>query len=253
MTDLNLALRADSNVLERRSIPLDDYEIRENKATGGWTFEGVASTVDVAYPVRDQFGEYNETIARGAFDSTLRDKKANVSLYLNHQHHSLALSSRRAGMELVADPHLRIKAELNPRRSDVENVKYAIEDRILTEMSIGFVPVKARDKWNEDYTEVKRTQVSLREVSIVEAGANVGGTSASMRSFDDFMATTLTDVDMSTDEVKRAIAFFQARLAELEPIDETAEEPRLINPFAERDRLDAERLERRRLLRPPAA
>lgn len=248
----DFALRAGVSTLERRSIPLDDYEIRENKATGGWTFEGVASTVDVAYPVRDQFGEYMETISRGAFDSTLRDKKANVSLYLNHQHHSLALSSRRAGMDLVADPHLRIRADLNPRRSDVENVKYAIEDRILTEMSIGFIPVKARDKWNEAYTEVKRTQVSLREVSIVEAGANVGGTSASMRSFDDFMAT-ITDVDMSTDEVKRAINYFQARLSDLEPVDEPAEEATLINPFAERDRLDAERLERKRLLRPAVA
>jgi phage head maturation protease len=67
----DLAVRAQSSDLVRRSFALDDFEFRDNQDTGGWTFEGVASVVDYPYTVRDQFGEYTETIQRGAFDHTL--------------------------------------------------------------------------------------------------------------------------------------------------------------------------------------
>jgi HK97 family phage prohead protease len=234
----DLAVRAQSSDLVRRSFALDDFEFRDNQDTGGWTFEGVASVVDYPYTVRDQFGEYTETIQRGAFDHTLADPKAHISLYVNHQRNDIALSSTDAGMTVTADPHLRIRAELNSRRPDVQTVRYAIEDRVLTEMSIGFQPIKARDKWNADWTEVVRTQVSLREASIVDRGANTGGTTAAMRSFVDFL-DSITDTDLSEAEVNRAIIYFQSRLPKIEVVE-------TVNAFAERDRADLERLERLR-------
>ena len=207
----DLALRAQSSELVRRSYTIEEFEFRDDSDTGGWTFEGVASVVDFPYPVRDKFGTYTETIQAGAFDRTLNDAKAHVSLFVNHQRDSIALSSRDAGMQITANPHLRVRAALNPKRPDVQNVRYAIEDRVLTEMSIGFTPVKARDKWSADYSDVVRTQVALREVSIVDRGANTGGTEANMRSFEDFMAS-LSDVDMDQAELRRAIAYFESRL-----------------------------------------
>lgn len=231
---MDVSERANSSELVRRSFALEDACFRDNKETGGWTFEGVASVVDFPYPVRDKFGSYTETIQVGAFDRTLADPKAHVSLFVNHQRDAIALSTRDAGMTLVANPNLRVRAELNSKRPDVQNVRYAIEDKVLTEMSIGFTPVKARDKWNADYTEVVRTQVALREVSIVDRGANIGGTEANMRSFDDFM-DSLVDIEMDEAELRRAITYFETRL----PKEEVVE-----NPFAERDRLARERLDR---------
>jgi HK97 family phage prohead protease len=233
MTNLlqpDLAQRAQASELVRRSFTIEEFEFRDDSDTGGWTFEGVASIVDFPYPVRDKFGTYNETIQAGAFDRTLNDPKAHVSLFVNHQRDSIALSSRDAGMQITANPHLRVRAALNPKRPDVQNVRYAIEDRVLTEMSIGFTPVKARDKWNADYTEVVRTQVALREVSIVDRGANIGGTEANMRAFADFI-DSLVDVDMDEADVRRAIAYFESRLA-----GDTVAEPEPENPFAEQVR-----------------
>ncbi len=213
----DLALRAQSTELVRRSFAIEDFEIRDDADTGGWTFEGVASVVDFPYPVRDKFGTYTETIQAGAFDRTLNDPKAHVSLFVNHQRDAIALSSRDAGMQVTANPHLRVRAALNPKRPSVQELRYAVEDKVLTEMSIGFTPVKARDKWAADYSEVVRTQVALREVSIVDRGANTGGTEANMRAFADFI-DSLADVEMDEAEVRRAITYFESRLADDTPV-----------------------------------
>ena len=231
---MDIAERVNATEIQRRSFAFDNYEFRDNTDTGGWTFEGVASVVDFAYPVRDKFGTYTETIQAGAFDRTLADPKAHVSLFVNHQRDAIALSTTDAGLKLFANPHLRVRAELNRKRPDVQNVRYAVEDKVLSEMSIGFTPVKARDKWNADYTEVVRTQVALREVSIVDRGANIGGTEAAMRAFDDFMES-MADVEMDEAELRRAITFFESRLPQTEEI---------VNPFAERDAEDRARAER---------
>jgi hypothetical protein len=37
-------------------------------------FDGIASVVDAGYLVRDIFGEYTETMAKGAFNRTLKQK-----------------------------------------------------------------------------------------------------------------------------------------------------------------------------------
>jgi HK97 family phage prohead protease len=239
MTMTEIADRANVTETVRRSYALEDIEFRDNDDTGGWTFEGVASIVDHPYPVRDQFGEYSEVIRTGAFNKTLRDSKAPISLYLNHQHTAFPFAARNEKantLVLTADPHLRVRAELDSSRPDVQILRSVITRGEMPEMSIGFRPVKARDKWSKDFDSVERGEVILREVSIVEQGANTGGTETAMRSLAEFMES-LTDVEMSEDEIRRAIAYFETRLPALEPVE-------MENPFAERDRLDRERLER---------
>jgi HK97 family phage prohead protease len=240
-----LSDRASFDGLIRRSYPITDFEFRDDGPTG-FTFEGVASVVDHPYPVRDQFGEYTETIKAGAFNTTLKDKAARVSLYVNHRHSDVPLATRGAGtLTISADPHLRVKASLDPNRPDVQIIASAIKRGEMGEMSIGFQAVKARDVWSADWTEVVRTQVSLREASIVEAGANTGGTAASLRAFDDFMAS-ITDVEMTADEIERAIAHFTSLRTADEPTE--ADEPTVEPPadtFSERDALLRDRLARR--------
>ena len=236
--------RASFDGVLRRSFPIAEFEFRDDGPTG-FTFEGVASVVDHPYPVRDQFGEYTETIKAGAFNKTLKDGSARVSLYVNHRHSDVPLATRGAGtLTLSADPHLRVKASLDPNRPDVQILVSAIRRKEMGEMSIGFQAVRSRDKWSDDWTEVTRTEVALRETSIVEAGANTGGTSASLRAFDEFMAS-LTDVEMTEDEIQRAIAHFTSLLpseSRTEASDVTVEATAAA--IVERDRALRDRLAR---------
>lgn len=221
-----------------RHYDLTDFEFRDGGDEGGYTFEGVASVVDTPYTVHDMFGTFTETIAAGAFTKTLRDSKADVALFINHDHKGIPLATRSAGtLRLVADPDLRVTAELDPARSDVQNLRSAVTRGEMRQMSIGFTVPKARDKWNDDMSERTIKELQLFEASVVWQGANPH-TSSSMRSFDEMLAS-LTDAEMTDDEVRRALAFFEARLPQ--PI---------VDPFADRDRMDRERLERKRLLRP---
>ena len=243
---LDISHRAASTDLIRRSYDIEDFEFRDDTADGGgFTFEGVASVVDHPYPVRDRWGEYTEIIRAGAFNKTLKDGAAAVSLYVNHRHSDVPLATRGAGtLEISADPHLRVRATLDPARPDVQILASAVRRKEMTQMSIGFNPVKTRDAWNADHTEVVRGEVALREASIVERGANTGGTQANMRAFDDFMAT-LTDVEMTDEEIRRALDHLSALL----PAGETKTAEEVVNEYAERDRADRERLERKRLIR----
>jgi HK97 family phage prohead protease len=171
----------------------------------------------------------------------LKDSKADVALYVNHRHADVPMASSRAGtLKLSADPNLRAFATLDPLRSDVVIARSAVMRGELPQMSIGFTVNKNRDQWNADYTERVITEVNLMEVSIVRQGANPY-TEAAMRSLEEIMES-LTDVEMTEDEVRRAIMSLEKRLPAV-PVD-------VINEFAERDRVERERLERKRLLRP---
>lgn len=195
-----------------RHYDITDFEFRDDGDTG-FTFEGVASVVDTPYMVRDVFGEFTETIASGAFNKTLRDRKADVALFVNHQHAGIPLATRSAStLRLSVDPNLRVVAELDPARPDVQNVRSAVTRGEMRQMSIGFTTPKdaRKDRWNDDMTERTITELNLIETSIVWRGANPHTTGV-MRSFDDFVES-FTDVDMTEDEVRRAIAALESRL-----------------------------------------
>jgi HK97 family phage prohead protease len=235
----DIAERATSTEIVRRSFQIDDFEFRDSDDGDGFTFEGVASVVDTPYQVRDRWGSFTETIRSGAFNKTLKDSKADVALFVNHQHQSIPLATRAAGtLKLTADPNLRVTASLDRERPSVLDVRSAVTRGEMRQMSIGFTVPKARDKWNDDMSEREIAEVALVETSIVWRGANPHTTGV-MRSIEE-----LFDFELDEDELRRAITHFTSLL----PPDErqAAEET---NPFAERDREDRERLERKRLLR----
>ena len=207
---LDIAERANTTEMVRRSYQFTEVEFRDDGPTG-LTFEGVASVVDAPYTVRDRWGEFEETIRAGAFNKTLRDSKADVGLFTNHDYRALPMATRASGrLTLAADPNLRVRAELNPNRPSVQEARHAVLDGDASQMSIGFTVPKARDKWNEDMTQREISEVNLKETSIVWQGANPH-TSGAMRSFDQFM-DSLTDVEMDEDETRRAIAHLSALL-----------------------------------------
>lgn len=217
MPERDLSARADFKGIVRRSVALGDYEFRAEDDAETWTFEGVACTVDHPYAVRDWMGEYTETIAAGAFNRTLSDPNAKVSLHVNHQYGAAQpLATRTAGtLKITADPHLTFRAELDPARPDVQILRSVLRRGEMNEMSIGFGTVKGGSDWNSDYTEVVRTDLRLREASVVEDGCN-DLTSASIRSLTTELAR-FNGHDFDEGEVRRAIMWLEGLLRSDDP------------------------------------
>jgi HK97 family phage prohead protease len=220
----DLSARAEAG-FQRRSFTIGDMELRAPDGASTWTFEGIAATVDHPYTVPDRFGEFTETITRGAFDRTLANRNSRVSLFVEHNWRfgGLPLATRKAGtLELVADPHLRVKASLDPRRPDVQTLRSALERGEVSEMSVGYNNTKDGFVWNADYTERSVTEAALREVSITEEGCN-DMTSGSIRSLlVDLERSRSTEYD--ADEIRRAILHLESLLPQDAPVITDADE-----------------------------
>lgn len=227
----------DRTMLERetRAFTVADLEVRSGDDTS-ITFDGIASRVDTPYAVSDIFGEYTETIARGAFKKTLQEK-ADVRLLVNHEGVPLARTKSNT-LTLTAAPHLRGVAELDPANPDVQRIQSAMNRGDLDQMSIGFRV--HRQEWNEDYTERNIREIELFDVSIVTFPASPT-TSASLRSIDELLAAFPVDGEYDPDELRRAIVALEALLPapviDLSTIIE--------RDFADRDRLARIALEAR--------
>lgn len=200
---------------EDRSYTASDIEVRDSDE-GTVTFEGVASSVDAPYMVRDAFGEFEETIARGAFNRTIK-QKADVRLLVNHIGVPIARTKSKT-LTLEADPHLRAVApSLDPSNPTVQELRSALGRKDIDQMSIGF---RVKDQeWNDDYTVRTIREVELFDVSIVTFPANPA-TSAALRSMDDLMRAITAD-DYDEAELRRLIAHAESLL----PVEEEREDP----------------------------
>ena len=135
------------------------------------TLDGYASTVNVPYTMYDVFGEYEEQIARSAFDTTLA-AAPDVNFLINHTGMSMARTNAGTLELSIDDTGLRSVATLNPQRTDVQDLVHAVTDGNITEMSFAFRIVSGR--WNQEYTQYTITEVDLNrgDVSAVNYGAN---------------------------------------------------------------------------------
>ena len=181
---------------EDRNYRIADVEFRDDDETTV-TFDGVASTVDDPYTVRDMFGEFTETIVKGSFGKTLKEHD-DVRLLVNHDGIPLARTTSKT-LTLTAAPHLRAVAPLDATSPLVQTVRSAVTRGDMDQMSIGFQVV--RQEWNDDYTERWIRELKLIDVSLVTFPANPS-TSASLRSLDDLIADLGT---VDPDELRRAI------------------------------------------------
>lgn len=215
-------MQRDMTGVQHRAFAFDDCEIRAADGGDGFTFEGVASTVDKTYTATDQFGSFQETIQRGAFDKTLAELKArskkggvgsDVGLFINHDYKAAPLATVSAGsLEVWADPHLRVRARLNPARPSVQEIRHAVNDGEMRQMSIGFKVPKGRSEWSDSGEHIVR-EAMLVETSVVWLGDN-HMTTAGMRSLTELISD-LEDADEPT--LRRAIEALTARLPQPEP------------------------------------
>lgn len=182
------------------------FEVRADD-DGKVTLDGTASVVDEPYSVRDMFGEYQETIVRGAFNKTLKEK-ADVRLLVNHDGVPLARTKSKT-LKLAADPDLRATATLDPANPTVQEIRSALDRGDIDQMSIGMRV--HRQEWNEDYTERWIREAELFDVSVVTFPASPT-TSAKLRSLAELVDMFPVGCDVDPDEVCRAMAHLAALL-----------------------------------------
>jgi HK97 family phage prohead protease len=161
------------DVREERKA-LNRFEFREDAGTGELILQGYAAT----FTPYDAFGGperggWVETLARNAFDQTLR-ADPDVQLLLNHE--GLPLARTKSGtLKLDVDAHgLRILARLDPTDPDVQGLAPKMRRGDIDEMSFAF---RVKDQvWDDNYTNRTITEVSLHkgDVSVVNYGMNPG-------------------------------------------------------------------------------
>jgi HK97 family phage prohead protease len=162
-----------------------DVEFRsftgELRAEGdGMTFSGYAAVFNSpSEPL-----PFIERIAPGAFSKTLRDRKRDVRLFVNHDS-NLVLASRNSGtLRLSEDERgLRVEADL-PNTTAGRDIAELMRTGVVDKMSFGFQVDKRGDKWNEDGTERTLTSVRLFETSIVTGFPAYESTMATVRSLE---------------------------------------------------------------------
>jgi Caudovirus prohead serine protease len=93
----------------------------------------------------------------------------------------------------------------------VQEIRSAMNRGDLDQMSIGF---RVRDEeWSSDYSQRSIKEIELFDVSVVTYPASPT-TTASLRSFDAFIAN-IRDVDMTKDQMRRAVRSLQRRFADV--------------------------------------
>lgn len=76
------ALDGQQDVIRLRAFPVDDIHIR--KDGDGRTVTAYAAVFGIPTPITDQDGQYQEQIARNAFDKTLGERRRSITLLYNH-------------------------------------------------------------------------------------------------------------------------------------------------------------------------
>jgi len=195
-----------------------------SELVGGATravFEGYASVTERAYEMWDMFGPYQEVMAAGAFDTTLRNSP-DVAFLVNHGGVTMARTTKGT-LTLDADATgLHDVASTNPDRGDVRDLQLAVQDGDVDEQSFAFMITNG--EWDPSYTTFRVTQVDLDrgDVSAVNYGANPY-TSVSARSSEIMRALERMPAGFARAAIKR----LQARAGDdpVEPVAVAAAAP----------------------------
>ncbi|HEY7823400.1 MAG TPA: HK97 family phage prohead protease [Acidimicrobiia bacterium] len=172
--------------------------VGELRAEGdGNTFVGYAAVFDSP----SQPLPFIERIAPGAFAKTLRDRKRDIRLYVNHDS-NLVLASRRSGTLRLSedDRGLRVEADL-PDTTAGRDIRELMRTGVVDKMSFGFQVDRRGDKWSDDGMERTLTSVRLFEVSIVTGFPAYEQTTAAVRSLHRLSERT----GMAVDELSEAL------------------------------------------------
>lgn len=197
--------------------PEQDFELR---TTGdGLNFQGYAAVFDS--PSED-LGGFVERIAPGAFTESLRRRKGDIKMFLNHDER-MVLGSKGAGtLRLKEDGHgLFVDADL-PDNEWGRPVRDAVARGDISSMSFAFNVPRGGDEWSADRKDRTLRNLYLHEVSPVTGWPAYPATSASVRHLAEL-------IDEDPDTLTAAVREFLSDATEL-----TDETRRLMRALAER-------------------
>lgn len=181
-------------------------ETIELRAEGdGMTFSGYAAVFNSR---SEDLGGFRETIRAGAFDKTLREKRA-VKMFLNHNT-DIVLGSTRSNLTLEPDDRGLLATAKLPETTAGRDTATLVRDKIIDSMSFGFQVVK--DSWTEDLSHRELIEIRLFEVSPVTGWPAYPATSASVRELAE-------EIDAEPDELAEAFSVLrdpEARLSRVQ-------------------------------------
>lgn len=189
-----------SEQLLERTLAHADLELRGD----GRTVYGIAVPFDRESTVNDGYGAYREVFRNGAFTKTLHEGADRVKFYTNHGHRQNKLPIGRA-LTLRQDAAGLVGEFRVSKTSDGDEALELVRDGVLDSFSVGFAKVKERaDKSGL----VERTEVKLREVSLVAHPAYEGALVAGVRTqFSDEELERLLDAirNLDTQQLEAAL------------------------------------------------
>jgi HK97 family phage prohead protease len=148
-----------------------------------------------------------ERIAPGAFSKTLRARKQDIKLYVNHNS-DMVLASRNSGtLRLSEDERgLRVEADLPDEVSYSRDLMALMRSGVVDKMSFGFQVDRKGDRWSDDGSERVLTSVRLFEVSVVTGFPAYEATTAAVRSLSALSVRTGMAVDDLSDTLEALAA-----------------------------------------------
>jgi HK97 family phage prohead protease len=185
----------------RTSSNIEFRAVTGDLSGDGNTFVGYAAMFDVpSEPL-----PFIERIAQGAFGKTLRNRRRDVRMYVNHDSNLLLASKRSGTLRLEEDDRgLRVEADL-PDTTYANDLRVLMQSGVVDKMSFGFQVPRGGDTWSDDGRERTLRQVELFEVSVVTGFPAYDQTTAAVRSLDRISTRTGMSVDDLT-EVLDALA-----------------------------------------------
>jgi HK97 family phage prohead protease len=185
----------------RTSSNIEFRAVTGDLSGDGNTFVGYAAMFDVpSEPL-----PFIERIAQGAFGKTLRNRRRDVRMYVNHDSNLLLASKRSGTLRLEEDSTgLRVEADL-PNTTYANDLRELMRSGVVDKMSFGFQVPRGGDQWSDDGRERTLRQIELFEVSVVTGFPAYDQTTAAVRSIDRLSTRTGMSVDELT-EVLDALA-----------------------------------------------
>jgi HK97 family phage prohead protease len=173
-----LIVRSGEILRYQRFWPLEDIEI-SRAHTDGRTVVAYATVFDTPYPVSDQYGEYDETVERSAFNKWLADGNISRAMCLYNHGYTIHGSPSDAysvplGQPLEITPDgrgLKTVTRYN-KGPDVDRVLEAISNHAITGQSFRGRIVRSTPN-NRRYSTTRdgaRTMVTRHELGLTDYG-----------------------------------------------------------------------------------
>lgn len=155
------------------------YAAQDEERGNGLTLEGYAAVFDQWTEVDNPIeGHFMESIARGAFESTLKQRADRIPLMYDHGHHPLIGQMPLGRIESLVEDNvgLKVRAKLHDNWL-VQPLRDAIRSGAMREMSFRFRGVRDRvekPRGAGDLPKVIRTEVKLIELGPATIGVYAG-------------------------------------------------------------------------------